>query len=153
MASRSNSLPLVVARFLLACPFLVASVMTFTLLHKKETSGNVVDQLSPITQALGEMGKDLPKEKLAVLLAVMQGIGGYLMVFNHKFGGLLLMTYLLPVTVLSHQFWKVDPSNFQEQLDVLGQFLKNIGLMGGILAFMASTDEVPLKVKRKDHME
>ncbi|GLC37992.1 hypothetical protein PLESTB_000448200 [Pleodorina starrii] len=156
MASTSNSVPLVVSRFLLACPFLVASATTFALLKDGATAGYAIQQHQPVISAwerLGELGKRVPQEKLVVFLAVTQGMGGFLMVFNHKFGGLLLMLYLLPVTLLTHQFWSDGYRGLEAQHDALGNFLKNVALMGGVLLFMATTDEVPLKVKRKTHAD
>ncbi|KXZ56988.1 hypothetical protein GPECTOR_1g893 [Gonium pectorale] len=60
-----------------------------------------------------------------------------------------VVLYTLPVTILRYQFWKEDPSNFIQQVEVLGAFLKNLAIVGGVVAFMSTTDHVPLKVKRK----
>ncbi|KAG2442475.1 hypothetical protein HXX76_002561 [Chlamydomonas incerta] len=84
-------------------------------------------------------------------------MGGVLMVMNHHFGGFLLMLYLLSTTALNYQFWAVDAEKTAEQIEVLGRFLQGVGLMGGVVAFMATTDGVPLRVKRpqlhKQHAE
>ncbi|GIL51711.1 hypothetical protein Vafri_7647 [Volvox africanus] len=153
MTTSSNIFPLVVARFMLACPFLIASVTTFVLLRDKATRGYAIEQNKALIRALGDLGKEVPQDKLAIFLAVLQGIGGFLMVFNHKFGGLLLTLYLLPVTLLTQQFWKEEHISLGPQQEVLASFLKNLGLLGGILMFMATTDGVPLKVKRKAHLD
>ncbi|GIL86750.1 hypothetical protein Vretimale_15663 [Volvox reticuliferus] len=91
MTVSSNTFPLVIARFMLACPFLVASVTTLVLLQDTATAGYVTEQNIALISTLGDLGKQVPQDKLAVFLAVMQGMGGFLMVFNHKFGGLLLV--------------------------------------------------------------
>ncbi|EFJ48515.1 hypothetical protein VOLCADRAFT_104697 [Volvox carteri f. nagariensis] len=150
----SNSLPLVVARFLLACPFLVASMTTFALLKDKVTASYAIEQNRAVINTLGELGKQVPQDKLAVFLAVTQGLGGFLMVFNHKFGGILLVMYLLPMTLLTHQFWREEEyGSVQEQLDVLVRFLEDAAILGGLLMFITTTDGVPLKVKRKPHLD
>ncbi|KAG2448247.1 hypothetical protein HYH02_006831 [Chlamydomonas schloesseri] len=152
MPSPLNAPVLVLARFLLAAPFLVSCAITFVLLNNNETRELAVGRVAPTVAALRQLGVELPAEfpaeKLAVLLAVTQGLGGFLMVMNHHFGGFLLMLYLLPTTALTQQFWAVDPARTAEQMEVLGRFLQGVGLMGGVLAFMATTDGVPLKIKR-----
>ncbi|GLI69249.1 hypothetical protein VaNZ11_013826 [Volvox africanus] len=153
MAAISNTFPLVLARFMLACPFLIASVTTFALLRDKATTGYVIEENKALIRALGDFGKQVPQDKLAIFLAVLQGMGGFLMVFNHKFGGLLLTLYLLPMTLLTQQFWKEEHISLGLQQEALVSFLKNFGLLGGILMFMATTDGVPLKVKRKAHLD
>ena len=44
--------------------------------------------------------------------------------------GWLLFLYLIPVTLMFHNFWA---SQGKEQTSQLVNFLKNVGLMGGLL--------------------
>ena len=54
--------------------------------------------------------------------------------FHARWGAILLIIFLIPVTLFMHAFWKVgDPAMQQMQM---ANFLKNIALLGGALAFL-----------------
>jgi putative oxidoreductase len=51
--------------------------------------------------------------------------------YKAKWGAWLLIAFLLPVTLMLHQFWAVkDPMMAQMQM---AMFLKNVSIMGGAL--------------------
>jgi putative oxidoreductase len=61
--------------------------------------------------------------ELACGLAILGG-------FKTRFAAWLLFLYLIPVTYVFHNFWAVQG---QEQQMQMVNFLKNVGLMGGLL--------------------
>jgi uncharacterized membrane protein YphA (DoxX/SURF4 family) len=48
-----------------------------------------------------------------------------------RFAAAMLIGSLIPTTVVGHQFWKAEGPQAGNQLT---QFLKNLGLIGGLLA-------------------
>ncbi|MEO0375906.1 MAG: DoxX family protein [Cyanobacteria bacterium P01_A01_bin.17] len=74
------------------------------------------------------IGQTLPLAPLlAVSTIVFQLLGGLSLILGYKIkiGALLLIVFLIPATLLFHNFIG-DPSE-------LNAFLKNVGLMGGLL--------------------
>jgi putative oxidoreductase len=74
---------------------------------------------------------------MAVLLVPLSGIiaflGGasILLGYQARYGALLIILFLVPVTLMMHQFWGlVDPSQAQMQQI---QFMKNLSMLGGAL--------------------
>lgn len=54
--------------------------------------------------------------------------------FKARFGALLLILFLIPATLIFHNFWAM-PEEMQEMQMI--QFLKNLSIMGGLLMVMA----------------
>lgn len=68
----------------------------------------------------------------AGLLAILGGLS-IALGYYPKVGGWLIVAFLVPVTLKMHAFWNVsDPTMAQIQRIM---FLKNLGLLGGALAF------------------
>jgi putative oxidoreductase len=87
--------------------------------------------LASITVPLGSLG--LIAGALAVLVGVYPSLGV-----------LAIVTFLVPITVIMHDFWTMEGQARQnEQI----HFLKNVGLIGAALLFLAlSTSAWPLAV-------
>lgn len=87
--------------------------------------------LAGITVPLGSLGL------IAGSLAVLAGVYPIL-------GTLAIVAFLAPITVIMHDFWTMDGQDRQnEQI----HFLKNVGLLGTALVFLAlSTTAWPLAV-------
>jgi putative oxidoreductase len=87
--------------------------------------------LASITVPLGSLG--LVAGALAVLVGVYPAIGV-----------LAIVAFLIPITVIMHDFWTMEGQARQnEQI----HFLKNVGLIGAALIFLAlSTSGWPLAV-------
>lgn len=65
------------------------------------------------------------------LAGVMAILGGILVAigFKARFGALLIILFLIPVTFIMHNFWAVqDPMMHQTQM---AMFMKNISMLGG----------------------
>jgi putative oxidoreductase len=79
-------------------------------------------------------GHGVPAAHLLVPLAAVLALAGGLLVavgFATRLGALLLVAFLVPVTLMMHDFWKVaDPAARQMQLI---NFMKNVSMLGGAL--------------------
>jgi putative oxidoreductase len=78
----------------------------------------------------------VPLASLAVPASgVLALLGALSIAFGYKarWGAIALVAFLVPVTVMMHNFWSVtDPMTRQMQMVM---FMKNIGLIGGALMF------------------
>jgi putative oxidoreductase len=85
--------------------------------------------------------KGVPLASLAVPLSgVISMVGGLciLLGYKAKWGAWLIVLFLVPVTLMIHNFWTyADPAQAQMQQI---HFMKNIGLLGGafLIAFFGS---------------
>jgi len=91
--------------------------------------------------------KGVPLPRAAVIITgLMLTVGGLSMVLGAypKIGIALLAGFLIPVSILMHNFWKIqDP-----QLKVADKvnFTKNMALLGAVLMFLAIPTPWPLSV-------
>jgi putative oxidoreductase len=81
----------------------------------------------------------VPLANLAVpasgILALLGGLS-IALGYKARWGGIALIAFLAPVTVMMHNFWAVtDPMMHQMQLV---NFMKNMGLIGGALMFVVN---------------
>jgi putative oxidoreductase len=81
----------------------------------------------------------VPLANLAVPAAgILALIGGLSIAlgFKARWGAAALVAFLVPVTVMMHNFWAVsDPMMHQTQMV---NFMKNLGLLGGALMFVVN---------------
>ena len=86
----------------------------------------------------GYMGsKGLPMVEVLLAITIIIEIGAALMLilgWKAKIGAALLFLWMIPVTFLFHNFWAMPPADQQMQTIM---FMKNMGLMGGMLYIMA----------------
>src|SRR5207249_3949387 len=70
---------------------------------------------------------------LVPVAGVMAILGGISIVlgFKAKLGGWLLVAFLVPVTLVMHNFWKID--DLREHQMQLTMFMKNTSMLGGAL--------------------
>jgi uncharacterized membrane protein YphA (DoxX/SURF4 family) len=80
--------------------------------------------LASITVPLGSLG--LVAGALTVLLGIYPALGS-----------LAIIAFLTPITVVMHDFWTMDG---QERQNEQIHFLKNVGLLGSALVFLALSD-------------
>ena len=82
--------------------------------------------------------KGVPSPRLAVIgSGILVLIGGLsiLLGFQPVIGVAAIVLFLLPVSFMIHNFWAVaDPQ--MKQMDMI-QFMKNMGLLGSTLMFLA----------------
>lgn len=78
--------------------------------------------------------KNLPMIPLLLgLTIVIEAVGGLSLLFGYKvrFMATVLALYLIPVTLLMHDFWTVQEP-MMKQIEMYN-FLKNLGIIGGLL--------------------
>lgn len=79
----------------------------------------------------------VPSPQLLVPLSGVIALAGALSIlfgYHARIGALLLLLFLVPVTLIMHDFWNVtDPAMRQMQM---ASFMKNLALMGGVLMFL-----------------
>jgi putative oxidoreductase len=106
-----------IGRVLLASIFIVSSLSHFS------------NQTIAYAQSMGVPGAGF----LVPMAGLMAGIGGIsvLLGFETRWGALLLVLFLVPVTLVMHRFWDVsDPEAAMMQRI---QFMKNVTMLGGVL--------------------
>jgi putative oxidoreductase len=84
---------------------------------------------------IGEKG--IPLATVAAAITVLIELGGAIMIiigWQTKFAAAVQFIYLIVITFMYHNFWAVPPQLHDVQLL---NFLKNVGIMGGLL-FLAT---------------
>ena len=88
----------------------------------------------------------VPAANLAVPLAGVLALAGGLMVlfgFYTRLGAALLIAFLVPVTLLMHNFWTLTDPMMRQMQQI--NFFKNVSMLGGAL-LIASFGAGPLSV-------
>ena len=83
------------------------------------------------------LSKGLPMTEVVLAITIVIEIGGALMLilgWKAKLGAAVLFLWMIPVTIMFHNFWALPPADQQIQMIM---FMKNLGLMGGMLYIMA----------------
>lgn len=82
--------------------------------------------------------KGFPLAPLFLVGALLIEVAGALTLYlNYKprIGSLLLVFYLIPTTLIFHNFWSLDGQQFQQQIL---HFFKNLSIIGGLLTLIAA---------------
>ena len=85
-------------------------------------------------------------EVVAYVVMAIEILGGLLLVLGigERVAAALLAAYLVPVTLIAHPFWSAGgPEMMMQRIE----FLKNLGLTGGLLAIAA---EVPVALIHRE---
>lgn len=79
-------------------------------------------------------GQGVPMANILVPLSgVMAIIGGLSIILGYKarYGAALIILFLLPVTIMMHNFWSpTDPNQVAMQM---AHFMKNVSMIGGAM--------------------
>lgn len=89
--------------------------------------------------------KNVPASKLAVIVSgLLLLIGGLSILtgFQPVIGVIALAIFFLPVTFMIHNFWAVEDE--QMKMNEMINFMKNMGLLGSALMFLAIPQPWPL---------
>jgi putative oxidoreductase len=81
--------------------------------------------------------KGLPMVEILLPLTIAVELGGGLMLamgWKTRWAAAALFLFLIPTTLIFHQFWGIDPKLVQMQKV---NFLKNVAIMGGMLMVLA----------------
>jgi putative oxidoreductase len=87
--------------------------------------------------------KEIPAPAIALVVVIIIELGGGLLLLLGlwpRWIALLLFLYLIPVTLTMHNFWAAPAA--QQQMQQIN-FLKNLAIMGGLLAFHAREGRTP----------
>jgi putative oxidoreductase len=90
-----------------------------------------------MTGVLHSKGVPMAPVALALTIVIELGVGLMLLVgFKVRAAAWILLLFLIPTTLLFHNFWAVAPG--VEQQNAMAHFLKNLAIMGGLLSFAAN---------------
>jgi len=82
--------------------------------------------------------KGLPLVDILLPLTIAVELGGGLLLalgWKARWAAAALFLFLIPTTLIFHQFWGIDPKLVQMQKI---HFLKNVAIMGGMLLVLAT---------------
>ena len=101
------------------------------------TAVGLIKDFKPVTGMMADKGIPAQPPLLAITILIWI-IGGGALLFNYAVvkGALLLMALTIIVTPFMHNFWKAPPELFPSELQ---HFLKNVAILGGLLAVIANT--------------
>lgn len=73
---------------------------------------------------------------LLVIAIIFEGLGGLMVLFGiqPRLGGVLLLLFLIPTTILMHPFWIAGGSEHEIQMIM---FMKNLSIIGGVFLYLA----------------
>lgn len=123
MANSSNSAVSLVGRVLISLVFLGSGFMK-------------VAAFSQMKLLLQSKGVPLPAVALAIAAAI-EILGGLAVLtgFKTKIAAWILFVFLIPTTLLFHNFWTTQG---MERMDNQAHFMKNVAILGGLLLLAAA---------------
>jgi len=92
--------------------------------------------------------KGLPMAEVLLAITIVIEVGASVMIisgFKARLGAAALFLWMIPVTFVFHNFWSMPAAEQQIQMIM---FMKNLGLMGGMLYIMAFGSG-PMSLDRK----
>jgi len=136
----------VVARFLISLIFLSGAIHKILNWHDTEKSlmntlaewqSNLIfsDQLQDFFAIIIPMAP-----AILILATLLELLGGLLLLLGvkEKLGATLLILFLIPTTVIIHQFWFVEGSVREIQMV---HFFKNLAILGGLLMVLLKQND------------
>ena len=83
-------------------------------------------------------GRGIPAAKLLLAGAILFEVAGSLSIlvgYRCRFGAFLLILFLIPTTLIFHNFWAVAPADQRMQMI---HFMKNLAIIGGLIVLAAA---------------
>lgn len=100
------------------------------------TSG--FDKITNFAGTAGYMAaKGIPLTEIALVIAIIIELGGGILLvvgWQARWAALAIFLFMIPTTLIFHNFWAVDAAQAQGQMI---HFMKNLCAMGGMLYVMA----------------
>ena len=111
----------------------LAGRILITFIFLRSGFGKIVE-FSAVAQGMTNKGMPLA-ELLLVGAIVFQIAGGLMVLFGWKarWGALLLILFMIPATLIYHDFWNLEGQQYARQLT---HFVKNLSILGGLLLLM-----------------
>src|SRR5688572_19996893 len=107
-----------------------------TLLFLRSAFGKITG----FTAVAGMMAKKgMPFAEVFLVGAIVLEIAGSLMIllgWHARVGALLLAIFLVPATVIFHNFWAIDPAQLREVVNQTNHFYKNVSILGALVFVM-----------------
>ena len=117
----------IAGRWLLSLIFLLSAVQTLRDFHS--SAADLAEKHVPIAGVI--LGVAVTVELLGAI-SLITGL-------RYRWGALLLLLFLIPVTLIYHAFWQYDgPRRGAQKV----HFLKNLAIAGGLLLTLAGTKKV-----------
>ena len=136
----------VIARFCISLVFLAGAVNK--ILHWHETEGAVMNILCEWQANIGFsddlqncLATMIPLTPILLVIATLFELFGALAVLlgvKEKLGAAMLILFLIPTTIIMHQFWFVEGTMREMQIS---HFLRNVAILGGLLMVMLQGSE------------
>lgn len=98
----------------------------------------------------GMAAKGMPYAEFLLACAIAIEIVGGLCVltgWQARWGALALLIFLIPATLIFHNYWAVDPAQAKELANQTNHFFKNLTIMGA-LVFVIGVGSGPLSIDR-----
>jgi uncharacterized membrane protein YphA (DoxX/SURF4 family) len=110
----------------------------------------VTHRVAPTLTKVHEKLPTDPRTLVQVNGAVQVAAGLLLPTRLHRIAALALIGSIIPTTAAGHRFWEVDDPGERQQQKI--QFLKNLGLLGGLILAATDTDGRPGLRWRAGHL-
>jgi putative oxidoreductase len=135
------------ARPLLASTFVIQGADN--LLHPERSAKEAEPVFRPIAERVPGLPAD--PEQAVRLTGAIQLAAGTMLALGRlpRLSALAIAVTLVPTTLAGHRFW--EPDDAQERAAQRTQFLKNAGLLGGLLLAAADTAGAPSLAWRGRH--
>ena len=114
---------------------------------------SAIGKIGNFSGVAGNMAaKGMPyAEALLVCAIAIEIVGGLCVLLGWKaqWGALALLVFLIPATLIFHNFWAVDPAQTKELANQTNHFFKNVTIMGA-LVFIIGMGSGALSLERAE---
>jgi putative oxidoreductase len=115
-------------------PLLGRFLITFIFLR------SAFDKLTDFAGVAGNMAaKGMPYAEFFLVGAIAIEIVGSLSVllgWKARWGALALLVFLVPATLIFHNYWAIDPTQVREMSNQSNHFFKNLAIIGALIFIM-----------------
>ncbi|OGA25791.1 MAG: hypothetical protein A3I02_04865 [Betaproteobacteria bacterium RIFCSPLOWO2_02_FULL_67_26] len=126
-------------------PLVARFLITFIFLR------SAISKITAFTLVAGMMAKKgMPFAEVLLVGAIFCEFAGSLMVllgWHARIGALLLAIFLVPATLIFHNFWAIDPAQAREVANQANHFFKNVSILGALVLIIAMGSG-PLSLKQ-----
>ncbi len=106
------------------------------------------EKITGFSAVAGFMAKvGMPASEFLLVGSIVFEIAGGLMVllgWHARWGALLLVIFMIPATLIFHNFWAVEAAEYTNQVN---HFMKNVSILGA-LVFIMGMGSGPLSITR-----